>query len=37
MRTLELKLQKTACRRKNPRYYAVWVRFGRGAGGEARS
>jgi len=24
--TLQLKLQKHACRRKNPRYYAVWIR-----------
>jgi hypothetical protein len=23
---LELKLKKDACRRKNPRYYAVWIR-----------
>jgi hypothetical protein len=23
--TLELKLKKSACRRKNPRYYAVWI------------
>jgi hypothetical protein len=24
--TLELKLQKKACRRKNPRHYAVWIK-----------
>jgi hypothetical protein len=24
--TLKLKLKKGACRRKNPRYYAVWIR-----------